>query len=66
MAEHILLSAAHRSRRQDHWCPPDRASYDSVRGLWLRDGVPLIESADVRPGTKKRDFEPSNEDLKYE
>ena len=66
MAEHFLLSTARRRSRVEQWRPPVDAKYDDSRGLWMQHGAPLVLLAVGKPGTKKRDFEPGSEDLKYE
>ena len=66
MAQHILLTRAARGPHASRWTPPAGAEYDAARGLWLKNGVPLITTADGRPGTKKNSFEPGSEDMKDE
>lgn len=66
MPDHFLLSTAKRSPRVEQWRPPSDAKYDESRGLWMQHGAPLILADARKPGTKKRDFEPGSEDLKYE
>ena len=42
---------------------PLGATYDSLRGYWVKDGKPMVSNPAYREATKKRDTE-TGEDLK--
>ena len=68
MAEHVLKTYATRWPYRATPILPDRAQYDSARGYWLKDGMPLVavdEFAESGRVTKKCDQE-TGEDQKGE
>jgi hypothetical protein len=68
MASHILLKyATRRPYKEIPDLPPD-AIYDPIKGLWILDGNPLVDSEEYGLGprvTKKCDQE-TGEDQKGE
>ena len=65
MADHILLSRAHRSPHRERPGIPDDIEYDAVAGYWRKGGEPLWTTGGAKPLTKKRDIE-TGEDMKGE
>lgn len=66
--EHILMTYATRFLYRAIPDMPDRVSYDSSKGYWLKDGMPMVTSEEFTEGcfgSKKRDLE-TGEDLKGE
>ena len=63
MAEHVLITSATRRLYRTAPIMPDRAEYDRAGGYWLKDGKPLVTTAEFSENrvTKKADQETSED-----
>ena len=63
-AKHLLVSTASRSESREEPDLPFDIKYDSQKGYWSKQGIPLVEVGELPPmASLKRDQE-TGEDLK--